>query len=71
MGMIKYSMINGVQTITEICDTCKCHMKDLSIWDITIREDNTYRDKMFNNGKPQEKGRITEPRPKCYCKECK
>lgn len=67
--MIRYEMKNGKQTITEICDTCKCHMKDLSIWDITIKEES-YRDKMFNDGEAMEKGKITEPRPKCYCKDC-
>jgi hypothetical protein len=67
--MIKYSMINGKQTITEICDTCKCHMKDLSIWDITIKKES-FRDKMYNNGKSMEKGKIDGPREKCYCENC-
>ena len=68
--MIRYSSIKGKQTITEICDTCGCHVKDLSIWDITINKGKTYRDTMLKDGKPQEKGKITEARPKCYCKEC-
>ena len=68
--MIRYSSVKGKQTITEICDTCGCHMKELSIWDITIKKKDSYRDKMFNSGKEMEKGKISEPRPKCYCKEC-
>ena len=32
--MIKYEVKNGVQTITEVCETCKCHVRDLDVEDI-------------------------------------
>jgi hypothetical protein len=44
-------------------------MKDLSIWDITIKKES-FRDKMYNNGKAMEKGKIDGPREKCYCENC-
>ena len=70
MGMIRFTNVKGKQNITEICDSCKTPIKELSIWDITIKKDPSYRDKMFKDGKSMEKGKITEARPKVYCKDC-
>jgi len=64
--MIRYSVIKGVQTITEICDDCKCHIKDLTIDDILVKGKS---DLIIKNSKG-EVVTNTEPRPKCYCHSC-
>jgi len=64
--MIKMTIKNGVQTLTEICDTCKCHIQNLTTDDILVKR-NT--DLTIRNSKGEE---ITtsSPRPKCYCEDC-
>jgi len=56
----------GNQLLTEICDTCKCHIKDLSIEDITIKA----RDGLTIKGRDGIEITNTDPRPKCYCDDC-
>ena len=66
--MIKMTKINGVQTITEICDTCKCHIQNLSVNDVLVKPKSlsgvTLTD---SDGKEVTR---TEPRSKCYCENC-
>ena len=66
--MIKLTLKKGVQTITEICDCCKCHIQDLTVNDIltkpTALNGLTVKD---SDGKEVTR---TEPRPKCYCDHC-
>jgi hypothetical protein len=66
--MIKVAITNGVQTITEICDKCKCHIQNLTIDDIMVKPAElsgvSVKDTQGN-----EVTR-TEPRPKCYCEHC-
>ena len=64
--MIKMTVIKGVQTLTEICDTCKCHIKDLTINDILVKGKT---DLIIKNDKGEEVTN-TEPRPKIYCNAC-
>ena len=64
--MIRLTIKKGVQTITEICDTCKCHIRNLTTDDIMVKG-NT--DLIIKNSK----GEVitnTEPRSKCYCDSC-
>jgi len=64
--MIRLEVRSGVQTITEVCETCKCHVKDLTIDDILVKKpsDLTIKD---STGKEVTR---TVPRDKCYCTEC-
>ena len=66
--MIRMTVKNGVQTITEICDMCKCHIQNLTVNDIIVKpkslEGVTVKD---SDGKEVTR---TEPRPKCYCEHC-
>ncbi len=63
--MIKYEVKNGVQTITEICEKCKCHIRNLTSDDILVtKPGQKIRD---------SKGNLvtrTGPREKCYCGNC-
>ena len=54
--MIRVEIRGGIQTITEICETCKCHIKKPS--DLTVKD---------STGKEVTN---TDPRPKCYCEHC-
>ncbi len=56
----------GTQTITEICDTCKCHIKNLTIEDIAVKGNSGL---IIKNSKGDEITN-TDPRPKCYCEHC-
>jgi hypothetical protein len=66
--MIKMTVIKGVQTITEVCGTCKCHIRDLSVNDILIKPPSlagvTLTD---SDGKEVTR---TKPRVECYCEDC-
>ena len=64
--MIRLEIISGVQKITEICDSCQCHIKDLETDDILVKTD---ADLIIKNSKGEEVTR-TEPRDKCYCTDC-
>ena len=65
--MIKLEVKKGVQTIKEVCDTCKVELEDLTVNDIAVNKTPgiTLRDKngnVLNN---------TAPRQARYCDECK
>jgi len=66
--MIKLTIKSGVQTITEVCDTCKCHIQTLSINDILIKPDSlngvTVTDSDGNEVTRKK------ARAKCYCEDC-
>jgi len=66
--MIRLESRNGVQVITEICDTCQCHIQNLTIDDIMVKPPElaslTVKDTQGN-----EVTR-TKPRSKCYCSNC-
>ena len=63
--MIRLHISKGVQTLTEICDDCKCHIRNLTTDDILVNKSGLIL--------KDEKGNLierTEPRPKCYCEHC-
>jgi translation initiation factor IF-1 len=63
--MIRLQIKNGVQTLTEICDHCKCHVRNLTTDDILVNKTNMIiKD---SKGKVVER---KEARPKCYCEHC-
>ena len=64
--MIRLEIRNSVQKLTEICDGCQCHIKDLTTDDILVKGRS---DMVIKNSKG-EVVTNTEPRPKCYCTDC-
>ena len=80
--MIKVTKINGVQTITEVCDTCKCYIQNLTV-NLKIFQ-STEKNVTVNDiiVKPPSLSGVTltdsdgkevtrtEPRSKCYCEHC-
>ena len=57
----------GTQSITEICDSCKCHVRDLSVNDILVKGDTDM--KIFDeNG--DEVTRKEHPHQYCKCEHC-
>ena len=65
--MIRLEIKNGVQKITEICDKCKCHVKDLTVDDILVKG-NT--DAIIKNSKGEEVTRKTHDHMTCECEHC-
>tara|TARA_R100000005_G_C4926989_1_gene157646 strand:+ start:117 stop:323 length:207 start_codon:yes stop_codon:yes gene_type:complete len=65
--MIRLEIKNGVQKITEICDKCKCHVKDLTVDDILVKG-NT--DAIIKNSKGEEVTRKTHDHMTCKCEHC-
>ena len=61
-------MIKGVQVITEICSTCKCHIRDLSVNDILIKPP-ALNGVTVTDSDGNEVTR-TAPRSECYCEDC-
>ena len=64
--MIRLQIKKGVQTLTEICDDCKCHIRNLTTEDILVKKPS---DMIIKDSKGNVITR-TEPRSKCYCENC-
>ena len=67
--MIRLTIRKGKQqTIEEVCDHCKCKIRDLTVDDIMVKPKAlsgvTVKD---TNGNEVTR---TEPREKCYCEHC-
>jgi len=62
--MIRLQIKKGVQTLTEVCDHCKCHIRNLTTDDILVNK----TDMIIKDSKGKVVG--NEPRPKCYCEHC-
>ncbi len=65
--MIRLTIKNGVQKITERCDTCGCHVNNLILDDILVKG-NT--DMIIRNSKGEEVTRTKLNRPECKCEGC-
>ena len=65
--MIRLVIDNGVQTITERCDDCGCHVRSLTIDDILVKKNN---DMIVKNSKGEEVTNTENPRPTCKCEHC-
>ena len=65
--MIRLEIKNGVQTIKEVCDKCKCHVKDLTVDDILVKG-NT--DMIIKNSKGEIVTRKTHDHMTCKCENC-
>ena len=66
--MIRLEIKSGVQKLEEVCDSCQCHIKDLTVDDILVKSDKL-KGLTLKDSKGREVTR-TEPRPKCYCELC-
>ena len=65
--MIRLVIKNGVQTLTEICDDCKCHVRNLTTDDIMVKG-NT--DLIIKNSQGQEVTRKKHNHMTCKCEHC-
>jgi len=66
--MIRLTIKKGVQTIEEVCEHCKCKVRDLTIDDIMVKP-KTLAGVTVRDTKGNEVTRTT-PREKCYCEHC-
>ncbi len=66
--MIRLTIKNGIQEITERCDDCGCYVKNLQLDDILVKG-NT--DLIVKNSKGEEVTRKKLDRAKCQCENCK
>ena len=57
----------GSQKITELCDTCNCHVVDLTVDDILVKGDT---DLNIFDSQGNEVTRKTLDRPECKCEDC-
>ena len=65
--MIRLHLTNGRQTITELCDECKCHVRDLTLDDIVVKKDTDMR--VFNS-EGKEITREEHDHMTCKCEDC-
>ena len=66
--MIRLQIKNGVQTITERCDVCGCHVNNLTTDDILVKNPKTSL--TIKNSKGEEVTRTKLNRPECKCNHC-
>ena len=64
--MVRFEVRSGVQTITEVCDDCKCHVRELTTDDILVKADTDLIIKNLQGDVVTN----TAPRSKCYCEDC-
>ena len=65
--MIRLQIRNGVQSITEVCDMCKCHVNNLTLDDILVKGDT---DAIIKNSKGEEITRKKHEHMSCKCEHC-
>ena len=65
--MIKLVIANGVQTITEVCDDCKCHVRDLHVDDILVKGPSGT---IVKDSKGNEITRTEHDHKNCKCESC-
>jgi hypothetical protein len=58
---------DGQQTITEICDDCKCHVRDLTVDDILVKGNNNL---IFQDSRGNEVTRKEHDHQTCKCETC-
>ena len=58
---------DGQQIITEICDDCKCHVRDLTVDDILVKGNNNV---IFQDSKGNEVTREEHDHQTCKCESC-
>ena len=67
--MIRLTIRKGKQqTIEEVCDHCKCKVRDLTVDDIMVKP-KALSGVIVKDTNGNEVTR-TEPREKCYCEHC-
>tara|TARA_B110000858_G_C17606564_1_gene382509 strand:- start:277 stop:486 length:210 start_codon:yes stop_codon:yes gene_type:complete len=66
--MIKLTIsAKGTQEITEVCDKCQCHVNNLTVDDILVKEDI---DLNIFDSKGNEVTRTEHERQTCKCEHC-
>ena len=67
--MIKLVLSDGNQTITKICNNCKCHIEDLTVEDIMIKKtsDIIVKDK---DGNEITRSELPDSLVNCECEDC-
>ena len=66
--MIRYTSKKGEQTVTAICNKCKCEIKALTIEDIIVKRPNN-SNKIYDS-KGNEITRTEHEWNDCKCEEC-
>ena len=67
--MIRYTSKKGKQTITAICNKCKCEIKGLTVADIIVKKPNQSNKIYDSNG--DEITRTELEYLECTCDDCK
>ncbi len=67
--MIKLVLSDGNQTITKICNNCKCHIEDLTTDDILVKGDTdlTIKD---SQGNVVTRTELPNSLVNCECEDC-
>jgi len=67
--VIKLVLSDGNQTITKICNNCKCHIEDLTVEDIMIKKtsDIIVKDK---DGNEITRSELPDSLVNCECEDC-
>jgi hypothetical protein len=67
--MIRMTVISGSQSITKVCNTCGCHMDDLTMDDILVKPKVGYGNITLRDSQGTEITRTELPNSLCNC-EC-
>ena len=67
--MIRLEIKSGVQKLTKICNTCKCHIEDLHPDDIMIKHPNNDMTYYNSSGSVVTRTEVNNINV-CQCEEC-
>jgi len=69
--MIKLKIApNGNQTITKVCNMCGCHIDDLQVEDIMVKQPNTTMTIKDKDGNEVTRTKLPDDLKECKCENC-
>ena len=68
--MIKLELSGGNQVITKVCNHCGCHLENLEVEDIMVKDKHTTMTIKDKNGNEITRTELPSDLKECKCENC-
>ncbi len=68
--MIKLELSGGNQVITKVCNMCGCHLENLEVEDIMVKDKHTTMTIKDKNGNEITRTELPTDLTECKCENC-